>query len=80
MIEEVKNIPETPIKRSKMIENLVDVTIQPVEDQPSEFKVIGYEMFDREVKQSGNTGRVYLPKDWIGKRVKIIRVSKLDYE
>ncbi|MHA2113639.1 MAG: DUF2080 family transposase-associated protein [Candidatus Hodarchaeales archaeon] len=42
-----------------MIENLVDVTIQPVEDQPSEFN---------------------LPKDWIGKRVKIIRVSKLDYE
>lgn len=47
-----------------------------VEDQPSEFKVYGFEMLDREVKQSGNTGRVYLPRDWIGARVKIIRVSK----
>ncbi|MFX1282570.1 MAG: DUF2080 family transposase-associated protein [Promethearchaeota archaeon] len=51
--------------------------IEAVEDQPSEFKVIGFEMLDREVKQSGNTGRVYLPKGWIGKRVKIIRVSRL---
>ncbi|MCK5617275.1 DUF2080 family transposase-associated protein [Candidatus Pacearchaeota archaeon] len=33
-------------------------------------------MLDREVRQSGNTGRVYLPRDWIGSRVKIIRVSK----
>ena len=47
-----------------------------VEDQPSEFKVFGFEMLDREVRQSGNTGRVYLPRDWIGSRVKIIRVSK----
>ncbi|MFX0064320.1 MAG: DUF2080 family transposase-associated protein [Candidatus Hermodarchaeota archaeon] len=51
---------------------------EPVEDQPSEFKVIGFEMLEREVKQSGNSGRVYLPKNWINSRVKIIRVSKLD--
>lgn len=56
----------------------MDVAIEAVEDQPSEFKVIGFEMLDREVKQSGNTGRVYLPKSWIGKRVKIIRASRLE--
>ncbi|MFX0053064.1 MAG: DUF2080 family transposase-associated protein [Candidatus Hermodarchaeota archaeon] len=50
---------------------------EPVEELPSEFKVIGFEMLDREVRQSGNTGRVYLPKNWIGSRVKIIRVSKI---
>ncbi len=50
----------------------------PVEDQPSEFKVLGYEMLEREVKQSGNTGRVYLPKSWVGSRVKIMRVSQLE--
>ncbi|MFW9991075.1 MAG: DUF2080 family transposase-associated protein [Candidatus Odinarchaeota archaeon] len=49
----------------------------PVEDQPSEFMVKGFEMLEREVKRSGNSGRVYLPKDWIGKKVKIIRVSQL---
>lgn len=56
----------------------VAILSEPVEDQPSEFKVIGYEMLEREVKQSGNTGRVYLPKNWVGKRIKIIRISKLD--
>jgi len=57
---------------------MVNILTEPVEDQPSEFKVIGYEMLEREVKQSGNSGRVYLPKNWINSRVKIIRVSKLD--
>ena len=57
---------------------MVTILTEPVEDQPSEFKVIGYEMLEREVKQSGNSGRVYLPKNWINSRVKIIRVSKLD--
>lgn len=51
---------------------------EPVEDQPAEFKVTGYEMLERLVKQSGNSGRVYLPPNWIGKRVKIIRVTKLE--
>ncbi|HKZ64104.1 MAG TPA: DUF2080 family transposase-associated protein, partial [Thermoplasmata archaeon] len=27
------------------------------------------------VSKSGNSGRIYLPPDWIGKRVKIIRVE-----
>lgn len=57
---------------------MVTILTEPVEDQPSEFKVIGFEMLEREVKQSGNSGRVYLPKNWINSRVKIIRVSKLD--
>jgi hypothetical protein len=57
---------------------LVTISKELVENQPSEFKVIGYEMLEREVKQSGNTGRVYLPKSWIGKRIKIIRVSEIE--
>jgi putative transposon-encoded protein len=55
----------------------VNILTEPVEELPSEFKVIGFEMLDREVRQSGNTGRVYLPKNWIGSRVKIIRASKI---
>ena len=58
--------------------NMVITLTDPVEDQPSEFKVLGYEMLEREVKQSGNTGRVYLPKSWVGTRVKIMRVSQLE--
>ena len=39
------------------------------------FEVYGEEMISKEVKQSGNSGRVYLPPDWIGKNLKIIRVD-----
>jgi putative transposon-encoded protein len=39
------------------------------------FEVFGEEMIEKEVKWSGNTGRVYLPPDWVGKYVKIIRID-----
>lgn len=39
------------------------------------FEVFGEEMLEKEVKLSGNSGRVYLPPDWVGHRVKIIRVD-----
>lgn len=39
------------------------------------FEVYGEEMISKEVKQSGNSGRVYLPPDWIGKNLKIIRID-----
>jgi putative transposon-encoded protein len=32
-------------------------------------------MLEKEVKKSGNIGRVYLSPSWIGKRVKIIRMD-----
>lgn len=39
------------------------------------FEVYGEELVEKEVGQSGNSGRVYLPQDWVGKRVKIIRMD-----
>ena len=39
------------------------------------FEVYGEEMLEKAVKLSGNSGRVYLPPDWVGCRVKIIRVD-----
>ncbi len=39
------------------------------------FEVYGEEMVEKIVKLSGNSGRVYLPPDWVGCRVKIIRVD-----
>jgi putative transposon-encoded protein len=41
----------------------------------SKFEVYGEEMIEKEVKQSGNSGRVYLPPEWVGKLVKIIRID-----
>jgi len=43
--------------------------------QKVKFEVYGEEMISKEVKQSGNSGRVYLPPDWIGKHLKIIRID-----
>jgi putative transposon-encoded protein len=41
----------------------------------SKFEVYGEEMIEKEVKESGNSGRVYLPPGWVGKHVKIIRID-----
>lgn len=43
---------------------------------PGKFEVYGEEMVEKTVTKSSKSGRVYLPQDWIGKRVKIILVSK----
>lgn len=39
-------------------------------------QLTGYEVLEKEVAKGGNSGRVYVPPDWIGKRVKIILVEK----
>ena len=39
------------------------------------FEVYGEEMVEKVVKLSGNSGRVYLPPDWVGCFVKIIRID-----
>lgn len=41
----------------------------------AKFEVYGEEMIEKVVKLSGNSGRVYLPPDWVGKIVKIIRIE-----
>jgi len=49
----------------------------PTEEMPTKvkFEIYGEEMLEKEVKLSGNSGRVYLPPDWVGKQVKIIRID-----
>ena len=39
------------------------------------FEVYGEEMIEKKVRLSGNSGRVYLPPDWVDHRVKIIRID-----
>ena len=65
MARKKERIPDTPL---------------PVEETQylrykAKFEVYGEEMIEKEVKQSGNSGRVYLPPEWIGKHVKIIRIE-----
>lgn len=37
-----------------------------------EFKVEGREATEKIVKEGGSSGRIYLPKKWIGRKVVII--------
>ena len=50
-----------------------------VEPRPTtkvKFKIYGEEMIDKKVSPSGSSsGRIYLPPDWVDRRVKIIRVD-----
>ena len=44
-------------------------------ENSTKFEVYGQEMLEKIVKKCGNSGRIYLPPDWIDKKVKIIRVD-----
>lgn len=43
--------------------------------QKVKFEIYGEEMIEKRVKSSGNSGRVYLPPNWVGHHVKIIRID-----
>lgn len=54
------------------------LTEEPSADIPSnkvKFEIYGEEMIEKRVKSSGNSGRVYLPPNWVGHKVKIIRTD-----
>ena len=37
------------------------------------FEIYGHEMIEKTVNSSGNSGRIYLPPDWIGTKVKVVK-------
>jgi putative transposon-encoded protein len=39
------------------------------------FEIHGQELIEKILNASGNSGRVYLPPDWIGHSVKIVRID-----
>ena len=57
-------------KKSKNIDNILAQKKTKVK-----FEIYGEEMIEKEVKLSGNSGRIYLPPDWVGHQVKIIRTG-----
>jgi len=55
--------------KEKSIEN------QSTSQTKVKFEIYGEEMIEKEVKSSGNSGRIYLPPNWVGHIVKIIKVE-----
>ena len=54
-----------------------DTNDTPVSDTTTKvkFEIYGEEMIEKKVRASGNSGRVYLPPNWVDHHVKIIRID-----
>ena len=63
------------LKREVGLKEIKGKPEDPGQSPKAKFGVFGEEMIEKEVKPSGNSGRVYLPLDWVGKHVKIIRID-----
>jgi putative transposon-encoded protein len=63
------------LKRENYPQELAEKIEETSKSLKAKFEVFGEEMIEKEVKQSGNSGRVYLPPEWVGKHVKIIRMD-----
>lgn len=63
------NNPKPPPEKGSAVMAAEEFSPKP------KFEIYGEEMIEKSVKQSGNSGRVYLPPEWVGKCVKIIRLD-----
>ena len=66
-----KKVAEERMSAAQAVRDTAARYIQP----KVRFEVFGEEMLQKSVKSSGNSGRVYLPPEWVGHRVKIIRID-----
>ena len=53
----------------------LDTEERKISKSKVKFEIYGEEMIEKKVKSSGNSGRVYLPPNWVGHQVKIIRID-----
>jgi putative transposon-encoded protein len=66
-----------------MVALKIEMNLKEISEKPensgkapkAKLTVFGEEIIEKEVKPGGNAGRVYLPLDWVGKCVKIIRID-----
>ncbi len=45
----------------------------PRKETKDVYQIRGYEVIVKKVTPAGTSGKIYLPVDWIGKRVKVVR-------
>jgi putative transposon-encoded protein len=45
-------------------------------EQPIEIRMKGYEVVEKIAKPCATSARVLVPKSWIGKKVRIVRLEK----
>ncbi|MCA1990078.1 MAG: DUF2080 family transposase-associated protein [Desulfarculus sp.] len=47
----------------------------PDSNRLARFTITGSEVVQKRVSKSGQSGRIYLPLDWVGKNVAVIRLD-----
>lgn len=45
--------------------------------QPIRMELVGFSLLQKNVIKSGTSGRIYVPKEWINKKVRVILASSL---
>ena len=63
------------LKKENSIKEVVPKMDNNSKFPKGKFETFGEEMIEKKVKKSGKSGRVYLPPEWVGKHVKIIRID-----
>ena len=75
----MRTVPVTDEKKDtadmKNDSHLTEETPLDIPSNKVKFEIYGEEMIEKRVKSSGNSGRVYLPPNWVGHKVKIIRTD-----
>jgi len=51
------------------------MTSKHVIQKPVSMEMEGYEIIEKVAKPSGTTARVLVPRHWIGKKVRVVRVE-----
>jgi putative transposon-encoded protein len=46
--------------------------------QEMEIKITAFQIVEKTVKLSGNSGRVYVPIEWVGKKVKVALLDPIN--
>jgi|APFre7841882654_1041346.scaffolds.fasta_scaffold649582_2 putative transposon-encoded protein len=46
--------------------------MKPISKTPISMQMEGYEVIEKVAESSGNSGRIYVPKKWIGKKVRAV--------
>ena len=46
-----------------------------VAEEPMEIWMLGYEVVEKVAKPCATSARILVPKDWVGKRVKAVRLD-----
>ena len=54
---------------------VIRLAVKQVYEKPMDIHMEGYEVVEKVAKQCSTSARVLVPKDWIGKKVRVVRLE-----